>query len=284
MKDINEEMKQDRIEKIGNSVIQHGHFNNRIYLMKFSADDYPQIVSDIEKLAVENNYSKIFLKIPHYALGRFLRYGFHIEAFIPDYYPDDIDAVFVSKFPDPDRNSVEKEALDVFNDLLLSQSVVSEIQPEDRFSFRKLLNRDAGNIVSVYKEVFESYPFPIHDPDYIEKTMNENFVYFGIFDSNEMVAVSSSEKDHENKAVEMTDFAVRKNYRGKKFALLLLQRMEKEMEREGVMTFFTIARLNSPAMNKTFINSGYNYSGTLVKNTNISGKIESMNVLYKKRA
>ncbi len=283
MKDINEEMKHDRIEKIGNSVIQHGPFNNRIYLMKFSADDYPQIVSDIEKLAVENNYSKIFLKIPQYALGRFLRHDFHIEAFIPDYYPDEIDAVFVSKFPDPDRNSVEKEALDVFNDLLLSQAVVPEIQLEENFSFRKLFNKDKENIVSVYKEVFKSYPFPVHDPGYIEKTMNENFVYYGIFYNTDLVAVSSSEIDFENRAVEMTDFAVRKNYRGKKFALLLLQQMEKEMEGEGIITFFTIARLNSPAMNKTFINSGYNYSGTLIKNTNISGKIESMNVLYKKR-
>ena len=34
-------------------------------------------------------------------------------------------------------------------------------------------------------------------------------------------------------------------------------------------------------MNKTFLNAGYNYSGTLTKNTQIAGKIESMNVWYK---
>jgi hypothetical protein len=57
--------------------------------------------------------------------------------------------------------------------------------------------------------------------------------------------------------------------------------MEKRMRKAGIKTPFTIARLNSLAMNKTFLKLHYTYAGTLVKNTNIAGKIESMNVYYK---
>jgi len=34
-------------------------------------------------------------------------------------------------------------------------------------------------------------------------------------------------------------------------------------------------------MNITFSRMGYRYSGTLLNNTNISGRLESMNVWYK---
>jgi len=52
------------------------------------------------------------------------------------------------------------------------------------------------------------------------------------------------------------------------------------MSELGIKTVYTIARLNSIPMNVTFLKRGYKYGGTLINNTNISGKIESMNVLY----
>ena len=79
----------------------------------------------------------------------------------------------------------------------------------------------------------------------------------------------------------MTDFAVPPTHRGKKLAYFLLGEMEKAMRDRGFKTLYTIARLQSPGMNKTFLNHGYHFSGLLVNNTNISGNIESMNVYYK---
>ncbi len=57
--------------------------------------------------------------------------------------------------------------------------------------------------------------------------------------------------------------------------------MEEKSFKLGIKTVFTIARAKSPGMNITFARSGYDYGGTLVNNTNISGQIESMNVWYK---
>ncbi|MDD4426034.1 MAG: hypothetical protein PHS40_08920 [Mariniphaga sp.] len=57
--------------------------------------------------------------------------------------------------------------------------------------------------------------------------------------------------------------------------------MEQEMRKAGIINAYTIARLAEPGMNKTFMNAGYKFSGTLVNNTQIAGSIESMNIFYK---
>ena len=41
----------DKIEKIGNTTIQHGKNNNRIYLMKLDKNDYPGVIPKINSLA-----------------------------------------------------------------------------------------------------------------------------------------------------------------------------------------------------------------------------------------
>ena len=80
----------------------------------------------------------------------------------------------------------------------------------------------------------------------------------------------------------MTDFAVLPTHRGKNLATHLLSFMEDALTKDGFKTFYSIARLHSIPMNKTFYNQGYQYAGTLNRNTQISGRIESMNVWYKK--
>jgi hypothetical protein len=57
--------------------------------------------------------------------------------------------------------------------------------------------------------------------------------------------------------------------------------MEAYLLDKGFKTLYTIARLKSLPMNKTFLISHYRYAGTLTNNTQIAGRIESMNVWYK---
>jgi putative beta-lysine N-acetyltransferase len=129
--------------------------------------------------------------------------------------------------------------------------------------------------------VFETYPFPIYNPGYILKTMDENVQYFGAEKDGEIAALSSAEIDFKGGNAEMTDFATHFAHTGNNLASLLLKTMEEEMEQQGISTLYTIARLNSIPMNKTFLQNEYQYSGTLINNTNIAGKIESMNIYYK---
>ena len=42
----------DKVEKIGSSLIQHGKFNDRIYLMKLNNADHPEILSRLDRKSV----------------------------------------------------------------------------------------------------------------------------------------------------------------------------------------------------------------------------------------
>ncbi|MBN2275709.1 MAG: putative beta-lysine N-acetyltransferase [Bacteroidales bacterium] len=274
----------DTIEVIGNgTLIQHGKQNDRIYLMKLDEKDMPSVLGMMAELAQKNNYSKIFCKIPGRAFPLFLADRYILEAIIPGLYNKKEDAFFVSKFPDPGRlQNIESVRLSDFSRLLseTSESSKRKASPPE-FQSRRLGTADVEQITRIYREVFVSYPFPIHDPGYIIKTMNKHIQYYGAEREGKLVAVASSEIDTKGSNAEMTDFATSKKYLGNSLSVLLLGTMEKEMKKQGIKTLYTIARLNSIPMNKTFLRFNYTYSGTLVNNTNIAGQIESMNVYYK---
>lgn len=286
MKDLKEEMiMYDVIEGIGKgSIIQHGKQNDRIYLMKLSGQDSGIILQELSKLASENKYSKIFCKIPKHIAPLFFADDYVLEAYIPKFYNNQDDVFFVSKFLNSDRRlNIEKVQLSNLNQILTERPKKKKELKENRseYQVRKLGRLDVEQIISIYGEVFESYPFPIHDPEYILKTMNENIQYFGAEKDGKLAALASSEIDKVGGNAEMTDFATHITHQGNNLSSLLLKEMEKEMKKQGIATLYTIARLNSIPMNKTFLRFDYQYSGTLIKNTNISGNIESMNVYYK---
>ena len=136
-------------------------------------------------------------------------------------------------------------------------------------------------MASVYREVFATYPFPIHDPAFLRAAMKSNTTFFGVWEGEALAALSSAEVDGSTCSAELTDFATLPEYRGHGFALHLLQKMEEVMQSRGIRSVFTIARAYSFGMNITFARNGYRFGGTLTNNTNISGSLESMNVWFK---
>jgi putative beta-lysine N-acetyltransferase len=79
----------------------------------------------------------------------------------------------------------------------------------------------------------------------------------------------------------MTDFATMPPERGKGLAAMLLWHMEDAMSCEGFFTAYTIARAASFGMNMAFAKCGYTFGGRLTNNTNIGGRLETMNVWFK---
>jgi lysine 2,3-aminomutase len=272
----------DRVDRIGGSLIQHGTFNDRIYLMSLDKTDYPGILKEMAIIARENRYSKIFAKIPLYALDGFLDAGYIEEARIPGFFNKRDDACFMGKFLEPGRK-IERfpQKIGEIIDTAQAKEPVQALPIPDGVSYRTAVKEDAESICEVYKEVFETYPFPIHDPEYIRQTMDENFIYFTLWDGDTLAAVSSTEMYPAYSNVEMTDFATLPNYRGNGGAQFLLQKMEEEMGNRGITGAYTIARAYSFGMNITFARNNYTFGGTLTNNTNISGSMESMNIWYK---
>ena len=275
----------DRIEKIGDSVIQHGKQNDRIYLIKLARKDYPVIIDRLEALAEQNAYSKIFAKVPEWAAAGFRASGYVKEAEIPNFYNGQTGACFFSQFRDEERSQVDKKEFDqIRRNIRLSESKTNTGDPSTNdieYTIRKLSAGDVTALAALYKAVFQTYPFPIFKESYLLETMKNQVIYFGVFSGTALVAASSSEMDVRSENAEMTDFATLKTHRGKNLSLYLLSEMESEMKELGIKTLYTIARALSPGMNITFAKMGYRYSGTLINNTCIAERIESMNVWYK---
>jgi putative beta-lysine N-acetyltransferase len=274
----------DKVLKINNSVIQHGPFNDRVYLMKLSPEDFAEVPARVEEIAETNGYSKIFSKIPSSAKDHFQETGHVEEACVPGMYNGDESASFMAKFLSDERKKEQTpdEVSGVISTALSKLNNSKEVKLSgDEYSF-VCTKEDAQEMAKIYSKVFPSYPFPIQSPEYLLRTMQENLVYFGIRKAGKIVALASSEMDVENSNVEMTDFATLPEYRGRGYSYYLLEKMESKMREMGIITAYTIARARSYGMNITFSRSSYSYAGTLVNNTNISGSIESMNVWYKK--
>jgi putative beta-lysine N-acetyltransferase len=283
MRDIKEEMKnmKDKIENIAGSIIQHGKLNNRVYLIKLNANKASETIETIINLAEAKEYTKIFAKIPGKSLPVFINKGFKIEGTIPNFYSGKEDAFFIAKFfsEEREKNFEHKQLNDLFN--ILNEKKEQYNLDLEKYTITELTKDHAVEMTKVFKEVFDSYPFPIFDSEYIKKTMDSHIKYYGIFINHKLVAISSAEMSIEDANAEMTDFAILPDQRGKKLSVYLLRYMENIMKKDNIKTLYTIARLNSIPMNKTFLRENYIYSGTLVNNTNISGRIESMNILYK---
>ncbi|MPW26015.1 putative beta-lysine N-acetyltransferase [Alkalibaculum sp. M08DMB] len=269
------------ITNIGNSVIQHDKDNNRIYIIKF--DNSLDTLEYLDKLAIKNNYTKIVAKTPSSSKSLFIEKKYAMEAKIPHLYRGVEDGYFFAKYFHKDREVIDEIHITNVLDTASKRKDVSPIPnalPKG-FHYRIANLNDSKEISNLYRIIFKTYPFPIHDEQYIVDTMKYNVIYFTIWKDTQLVSVSSSEMDEQMHNVEMTDFGTLPKYRGMGFSSYLLEKMESTMKKRGIITAYTIARSLSYAMNITFSKHGYNFSGTLKNNTNISGGIESMNVWYK---
>lgn len=272
----------DQIEMIDSSLIQHGPENRRVYLMKAHPDDLPELAEKIESLAKRKGYTKIFAKVPVTLRDYFKRRAYRREAYVPGFYHGRTPAVFLAKYFSKKRQEdPRQDRIEEIIDLAHRKAEEPVSVPGGEFTFREACPDDAPAMAEVYRAVFESYPFPIHDPGYLRETMESHVRYFCAFEGDRMAAVSSCEMDCQARNVEMTDFATLSEYRKKGLAGRLLTIMEDHMRRDGMKMLYTIARAVSAGMNITFARGGYTYAGTLINNTNICGRIESMNVWYK---
>ena len=273
----------DRIETIGSSQVHHGKHNNRIYLMKADQQELSWLIPRLDQLAEAKGYTKIFAKVPAWSKMDFIRQGYSTEAKIPMFYRGKGEAVFLGKYLCQKRRKENRQDLlkQIISTAQGKSSTECSTELESGYRFRLAAKEDVETMAELYQEVFDTYPFPIQDPSYLAQTMDENLVYFGIWKNKRLLALASSEIDYQGQNAEMTDFATHPESRGQGLASYLLTMMEQQMAESGIKTVFTIARAYSYGMNITFAKQGYDYSGTLTNNTNISGQLESMNVWHK---
>jgi beta-lysine N6-acetyltransferase len=271
----------DRIEQVGATVLQHGPFNDRVYVMRTEQGELPEILPYLENLAGKRRYGKVIAKVQASCLDDLRAWGAQEEGRLPAYYPTGEDAVFMARYFDLERRE-ERRPEKVRENLALARAKAAEppstTGDDWHHEVAVATAADAEQMSAVYQQVFPTYPFPIHDPTYLRRVMDNDVVFFKLERDGQIGALASAEMDLPCSAVEMTDFATLPALRGQGAAQSLLQAMEAAMRERGLHLAFTIARAYSPGMNVTFAKCGYTYGGTLTSNTNISGDIESMNL------
>lgn len=274
----------DAVVQVGKSTVQHGHMNNRVYVTRLSQEDIPRIVPSLDALAEKEGYSKILVKVPKSSISVFIGAGYIVEATVPFFFHGVESAAFMAKYFDPQRSYITDsgDVADVLAAALSNVHHESNRRLPDHFSLVHAESEDSGEIAALFQSVFDTYPFPIFDPDFIIASMRNDVQYFCIRHANQIIAVASCEVNSDAENVEMTDFATAPQFRGRGLAGHLLHAMEEAMGDEGIRLAYTIARARSYPINVTFSRAGYHYGGTLPNNTQICGAMESMNVWYRK--
>ena len=274
-------MRTDVVATLGASTVQHGPTSNRIYVMRLAPADLPELLDDLVDLAEREGYTKIFAKVPASARNPFLDRGYVEEAKVPGLFRGREDGSLLSLFLDPARSRDSRS----FGEVLAAARAATAngcIRPLPPGALCSPASpEDAPALAALYRDVFATYPFPIHREEYILETMEHGVRYFCVRIGGVIASVSSAEMDPGEEHVEMTDFATRPECRGQGLSGHLLRCMEAAMRSAGMKTAYTIARATSFPMNLTFARAGYAYGGTLINNTGICGGVESMHVWYR---
>lgn len=271
----------DSVERQGDTIYQHGPYNGRIYVMRTAPNDLPDLLPYLERLALKRGYGKVIAKAPPSCRPALLEWDAREEGCLQDYYGPAQGAHFMARYFDEQR-SKEMRPDKVAEVLSIARAKAGDTPATPRNSRRPAVVEagpdDAEAMSAVYRQVFPTYPFPIHEPAYLRRAMQDNVVFFKLEKDGRIGALASAEMDLASGAVEMTDFATLPELRGRGAAQRLLAAMEDAMRTRGLRLAFTIARAYSTAMNVAFAKRGYRFGGTLTSNTNIAGRVESMNL------
>ncbi|WP_079509441.1 putative beta-lysine N-acetyltransferase [Mesobacillus jeotgali] len=249
-------------------------------------EDYLGSLSDVldraEQLAESEKADKLIVKGRREHFTRLLEYGYSFEAAIDGFFLGS-DCVFFSKFFSQERKAsphwIQEDG--IIKSVYRLAEPVQNITPPVDYVMKRMQESDADGLSHLYKEVFQIYPTPLNDPEYIVKTMREGTIYYGFVHNGQIVSAASAEVDLFYKNAEMTDCATLKEHRKHGLMKVLLARLEAELIDNGIFCSYSIARSLSFGMNAALYQLGYAYRGRLVNNVYIYDKIENMNVWVK---
>lgn len=265
-------------------------YKMKLYLDKqnrrIRVDDYLgnllSILEKAEKIAENEKADKMIIKGRKEHFIQLLESGYRFEASIDGYFLGS-DCFFFSKFLTDERkiSTHWTEEDGIIKSVYHLKEPSRSIAPPKAYILKKMAESDATGLSKLYKSVFQIYPTPLNNPDYIVKTMQEGTVYYGFINDGQVVSAASAEVNIFYKNAELTDCATLKEHRKHGLMKILLERIEQELVENGIYCAYSIARALSFGMNAVLYQLGYAYRGRLVNNVFIYDKIENMNVWVK---
>lgn len=265
----------DVIETVGRSLVMHGPAADRAYLMALHPSDSSEIVDRLAQLASSRGYSAVFAKVPAREVSRFVSAGYHMEAVMLDFLPEGGSVCFMAQYFCAERR-IERQPLlvrQVLEAAGTQQNAAAAPLPAS-FSVRMATEDDAAKIAACAKK-------GSHLPESVRTSVKKGATFFGIWNDERMVALSSAEIDPRSSSAELHDFVVLPDCREQGLVIHLLQQMEKYLLNLHIRSVFTVTRASSHRMNRIFSGNGYRFGGTITNCTRIDGRLESGNVWHK---
>lgn len=257
-------------------------YNRRLVTREYVILDYNELVMALDSLCQKNSLTKIFMKVKEQDWIPLLSYGFVLEGVFQKFYNGE-DAYSIAKYYSKERrcsSKIDEEDL-IIEEVIRKPKVSKEAPIPSEYTIRKAMIEDIPQLVQLYKQVFKTYPTPIDNPSYIKKAMEEHVIFMIIEHEGQIISAASADIDFTNGNAEMTDCATDPGYRGRGLMNSLMYVLEKEMKQRNIGCLYTIARARSYGMNAVFHYHGYQYTGRLINNCDISGQFEDMNIWSK---
>ncbi|MFD2445732.1 putative beta-lysine N-acetyltransferase [Bacillus sp. CGMCC 1.16607] len=252
-------------------------------------DDYfgntTLIIDFAEEWVKQKKREKLIFKVRKEQFSEFIQHGFTCEALIDHYYLGS-DAYFFTKYYEVDRLKndhwlTEDQTIQSIQGLKISSETLN---PPIEFHLKKVEESDVIKLSELYQTVFQIYPTPLHDPEYIKKTLKEGTIYYSFYWNDQIVSAASAEVNRTYRNAELTDCATLNEHRKHGLMKILLKKLENELYDQGIYCSYSIARSLSFGMNAVLHQLGYVYRGRLKNNVFIFDKLENMNVWVKNLA
>lgn len=259
------------------------YYNKRLKINDYSADDYAAMTKRFAWLAQANHFDKIFLKARLADFQQFISHGYLMEGILRYYFRGE-DAYVCSRFSSKERLNCD-ELLDEAATLegIIYGTEKREAKPlADDIEIIKADENHIPQLVLIYREIFKTYPLPITKPDYLKSLMDANVIFRLAVRGEETIGAASAEMNIKYSNAELSDCASMPAAQGKGLMQHILLALEGDLRQRGIMTAYTIARAKSVGMNRAFFRLGYEFSGRLVKNCDIYGEFEDMNIWVKR--
>jgi beta-lysine N6-acetyltransferase len=256
------------------------------YSERIRADDYRGNVNSLsewlEEEAVINGFHKIIVKSKRDDLSLWQELGYINEGEFSGYF-NGASAFAMCKYLTNDRrNSAYWVDEDRILKDVLKIGTGSKNQPlQSNYSLRMADIEDANSLAELYGNVFQVYPTPMNDPEYVRKMIQSGTLFCVIEHDKRIVSAASADVNGTYHNAEITDCATTPEHR--KFGLMkhLIDQLEKELFQRNIYCSYSIARALSFGMNAVFHQRGYIFKGRLANNCKIFDKYEDMNIWVK---
>lgn len=252
-------------------------FNKRLKIEDYRGNVH-SIHKQIVRLLADHPFTKVILYSRQEDWKRFLSQGYQFEALFSGFF-NGSDAYSMALFTENARRTsdywvYEDETLQQVQELERTLAVPSATG----YTIRQAQTKDAEELAKLYGLVFEIYPTPMNDPDYIRKLIAQDSIFYVAEYKGSIVSTASADINTLYNNAELTDCATLSEHRKKGLMKILIAKLEVALKDRQVYCAYSIARALSFGMNAVFHQRHYEYKGRFTKNCNIFNKLEDMNL------